>query len=288
MPSADVFKDIHAQKVNVETTSAMDSLFINQDADARGIYIDSEATTATNYALEISASQGGRPAMLKHNGNAYVEVRGGGDAAGMLYVYRNLASADTAAPVVTVLQDNTGDDQTAVKVQQDAPASGVWIDHNSSAAGDGLLIDKAAGSGYGIKINTTDGATRAAFLIAGNGPAGSNGYDGYMIAIQNNDTGASGGIHIDGAGTNSAITIDTDVASTASTVYGITVTVDVAAGGGAGAGIDLSSFSAGEITINFPDGNASTVDPGSANWEDGWINIGVAGTLYYIPYCAGS
>lgn len=103
------------------------------------------------------------------------------------------------------------------------------------------------------------------------------------------DDGLSdGSITVDKNNTGAALVIDKDVASTAGTEYGIKIMCDVAAGGGAGAGIDLSSFSAGEITINFPAGDASAVDPGSANWEDGWINIGVGGTLYYIPYCAVS
>jgi len=84
-----------------------------------------------------------------------------------------------------------------------------------------------------------------------------------------------------------AIDIDKDVDSSAAVEYGLKIACDVAGGGGSGAGIDLSSFSAGEITINFPAGNASTKNP-ETDTEAGWINIAVAGTVRYIPYYAAS
>ena len=105
-----------------------------------------------------------------------------------------------------------------------------------------------------------------------------------VIQVDNDGVGA--GIFIDQncptAGA-AALEIDKDVTTSAATEYGIKVVCDVAAGGGAAAGVDLSSFAAGEICINFPDGNASTIEPQTTD-ESGWINIGIGGTVKYIPY----
>ena len=54
-----------------------------------------------------------------------------------------------------------------------------------------------------------------------------------------------------------------------------------------GIGIDISSAPVVTMGINFTEGTASTIDP-SATAETGWINVGVAGTVRYIPYYAAA
>jgi len=46
---------------------------------------------------------------------------------GSNWFFRNLASDITAGPVVLIEQDNAGDDQVALKIQQDGDNSGILI-----------------------------------------------------------------------------------------------------------------------------------------------------------------
>jgi len=101
-------------------------VLIDQNDDADAINIDSEATSAGSYWIEINMGQGGRPAIFHSNvaGTDYYTKMQTGQSQGGSWFFRDLASADTAGPVCFIEQDNTGDDQPALKIQQDATASG--------------------------------------------------------------------------------------------------------------------------------------------------------------------
>lgn len=80
------------------------------------------------------------------------------------YFYRNLASASTDSPVVFIEQDNAGDDQVALTIQQDGTGRGLVVDQNGNAIA--LDIDSEATSydAYGIRCTTGQGAVAGLFL----------------------------------------------------------------------------------------------------------------------------
>jgi hypothetical protein len=254
-------------------------LFIDENGDGIGMLIDTEATTAAKYGLIIQTGQGADALQLSNSANYFTNLcKGTASATAGNHFYRNLASGDTNSPLVFIEQDNASDDQIALKIQQDGANAGISIDHNSTAGGVGLTIDKAAGTDYGMRINMTDGNTRSGILMFGNGPAGNNGFDGYMIAIQNADTANSGGIHSQVAGTNAglfvdknntgnSIEIDAD-ANSASAMYGLVMNI-----ANAGAGLEYAMrFNGSEIVSAAVGGS-----------QDKKIRISIAGTDYFIP-----
>lgn len=155
-------------------------------------------------------------------------------------------------------------------------------DGSGSTANSYALVIQNTGDGGAARFSRTETTdTKEAIVYIVENSAGT---DEPCIEISN--AGVGGAIKIDDNAATAApasINIDKDVGSSAVTEYGLKIACDVTAGGGAGAGIDLSSFTAGEISINFVDGNASALNP-SAVAESGWINIGVGGTVKYIPY----
>ena len=60
------------------------------------------------------------PGRLLVNGSTFINQQD--HSGGTLYLYRNLASADTDSPILKVVNDNSGDDQKTLWIQQDAPA----------------------------------------------------------------------------------------------------------------------------------------------------------------------
>jgi len=106
-------------------------LTVDQNADAKGIYIDSEATTASNYPLHVNAPTTTSIAAFITDGDANSVVIGHpGYGDGTLRVYRNFASASTTGPVASIIQDNAGDDQAVLKILQDGEDYGIEIDMN--------------------------------------------------------------------------------------------------------------------------------------------------------------
>lgn len=63
---------------------------------------------------------------------------------GTLYVRRNYGSASTFGPVVTFVQDNSGDDQGVIKFQQDG--SGLVIEIEDNGNSNSIQITKVSNS----------------------------------------------------------------------------------------------------------------------------------------------
>jgi len=79
-----------------------------------------------------------------------------------LSVSRDLASGSTDSPVVNIVQDNVGDDQYALNVQQDGSASAIKILHqgNLTSSGAGLQVNISGtnnSNGSGIIVTDTGG-----------------------------------------------------------------------------------------------------------------------------------
>jgi len=124
-----------------------DALSIQQDGSGYGINVDqngdkvalniaSAATTAGNYAIQVISEGGAYAARFATDitNNLATFARAPGNAAGSNWIYRDLASADTGGPVVFIEQDNAGDDQDALAIQQDG--SGYAILAQTSSGND--------------------------------------------------------------------------------------------------------------------------------------------------------
>ena len=98
------------------------------------------------------------------------------------WFYRSLASASTDSPVMFIEQDNSNDDQPALRIQQDGATLSLDIDDNSDSAG-GVNINMG-GTGAGL---TVDGVGTGYSAIFNNGNVGIG------------TTGPSGMLHINAA-----------------------------------------------------------------------------------------
>lgn len=105
-----------------------------------------------------------------------------------LTVSRNLGSASTNSPIVTITNSNVGDDQPSLKiVNAAASASSLDIEH-SNAAGYGLDIDGYAGDSQfaGIRVQCTTTSGYAAYFRKNVASCS----EPPLIAIQDSTTGS--------------------------------------------------------------------------------------------------
>lgn len=105
-------KEYVEQKINEGT--------IDIDDDSNGLYVDSESTLSSTYALNIETGQGGRNARFYESVNLYsLLVNEADNGVGSNWFYRNYDNTTTDSPVVFIEQDNASDDQDALAIQQD-------------------------------------------------------------------------------------------------------------------------------------------------------------------------
>jgi len=204
--------------MEIQNAGAGYGLFIDQNGDGMGMFIDSEATSTNNYALNVIASQGAKVARLSESANNYFEKRTYSDPTGSNLFYRNVTAASTAAPVVTILQNEATDDQPALKVQQEGTGIGIHIDQDGD--GNALRID-SVGQEEAININWTNALDLAGWGVVSitatpTGPMGSS--SALYIDVNNNqgmeginlrNDGDGTGISIDQNGNGKSIYIDT-------------------------------------------------------------------------------
>jgi hypothetical protein len=120
-------------------------LLIDQNGNGVGLYIDSEATN--NPALELNVD----------GTKSYARFGNTADSEGTFWLYRNALSSETTDPVTLIEQDNVGDDQNALNIQNDGTGDGLFIDQN--------------GEGKGIQIDS-EATTKAAINFFGGGQHG--------------------------------------------------------------------------------------------------------------------
>ena len=114
--------ELYDMNQNVLTTSDVEfaKILVDQNTDNYGITIDSEATTVTNYALTVQTGIGAHAARFISNPNIItylaMDVNHG---EGANWFYRNYPASWTNEPVVFIEQDEAGDDQDALVIQQD-------------------------------------------------------------------------------------------------------------------------------------------------------------------------
>jgi len=247
------------------------SLMMDISGNSKGIYIDSAATTqGTFYSTSDS-------------GQTIVNIGDSRDAQGTNWFFRNLASASSAGPVMFVEQDNSGDDQNALRIQNDGTGDSVFIDTNSNAYS--LNIDSEAstagtvyiastgtgvstlinqdGDGIGLQIDTESttkpglqiladgirtGTTSSAALAVRQDHASSTGTASY---IQNDGTGISFDIAHNG---NSTAVV---LVSQASSANGLFLRMDNASATGNAINIDHDGTGIGMFADI--DGNATAI-----------------------------
>ena len=113
---------------------------IDQDADGYGLDIDSEATTSTKYGLRCVTGAGAITALFSYgavaNGSAYLGCPNNQGFSGNFVFARDLAAASTDGSVVYIHQDNAGDDQPALEIQQDGSGYALLTNGNIKCDGD--------------------------------------------------------------------------------------------------------------------------------------------------------
>ena len=144
--SADEIKDLYLQRAEVHDSFVSQSdVYVDAEGD---VGIGTRVTTALLNLLQTATT-----------GNT-------------LWAYRDLASGSTDSPVVFIEQDNAGDDQNALKIQQDAPQTALDIDQN--------------GAGRGLNIANSGNQTAEYILQSGVNAANRNALAVYSNAIQIN------------------------------------------------------------------------------------------------------
>jgi|19_taG_2_1085344.scaffolds.fasta_scaffold05576_3 hypothetical protein len=173
-------------------------------------------------------------------------------------VFQVLASATTANAFVHTVATTTG--------------NGVIVTADDLTTGSGLSVNSSAtaitGAGRMLEVFHTGASSTSGTLVEFSSAAAD---ETIIFAVTASAALAAGkAVHINTNSMTTGTALDIDLAALTT-----------------GIGIDISSCPVVKMGINFTDGTASTIDP-SATAETGWINVGVAGTVRYIPYYAAS
>jgi len=115
-----------------------------------------------------------------------------------LSAYRNLASASTDSPLMFLEQDNSGDDQNALSIQNDGTGKGLFIDQNGE--GQGLNIDSESTTSYALNVDAL--SYRAARILQQGDDKG--------LYVQKTGVGVGTAIEIVNSGTGDTLLLDTN------------------------------------------------------------------------------
>ena len=156
-------------KLKIVNAGATAGIFLDQNSDERGLYIDSEAIAGDSYGLYIITGQGAAASRFASGPSTFTDIaRDSTNTTGNNLFYRDLASASTGGPLVTILDDNAGDDQDALSIKQDGTG-------NYLTAGN-FVIDDEGNVGIGtdspdssLHILSTAGANDADLKITSSG-----------------------------------------------------------------------------------------------------------------------
>jgi hypothetical protein len=123
--------------VEIENAGTGNGLLIDQNGNGVSLNIDSEASTASMVYIDTISTYLGLGIYIGDDETLnYTSIgRGRSNTVATNLFYRNYSSATTAAPVASFVQDNAGDDQAVIAIQQDG--SGAGIDFSA------LSVDKA-------------------------------------------------------------------------------------------------------------------------------------------------
>ena len=128
------------------------NLSIELKKNSKGLNINSEATTLSNYGLSIETGQGADAFKASSDGTVATYLARDLDGFSNWF-YRNDPSSSTNGVLVKIEQDAATDDQTVLEVQNDGTGYGAYIDQNGD--GIGLYIEQT-GDNLGGYIKTTN------------------------------------------------------------------------------------------------------------------------------------
>lgn len=173
-------------------------------------------------------------------------------------VFQVLAAATTANAFTHTVSTTTG--------------NGMILTANDLTTGSGLSVNSSATAitttGRMLEVFHTGATSTSGTLVEFSSAATD---ETIILAVTASAALAAGkGIHLNTNSMTTGTALDIDLAALTT-----------------GIGIDISSCPVVKMGINFTEGTASSIDP-SATAETGWINVGVAGTVRYIPYYAAS
>ncbi|MHA1305624.1 MAG: hypothetical protein ACTSPI_18130, partial [Candidatus Heimdallarchaeaceae archaeon] len=255
--------DTTALKIQNDGTSY--GLQIDQNGAGQGLYVDA---SGGGEGIRVYNNGGTNPAFYARRETTDELVLIGWDStqtSGNNYFYRNLASADTAGPIMFIEQDNAGDDQTALFVQQDGTGNGIY----SLSTGGGDAI-KATSTGSGragwFFRDQASGVTNTPVMYIEQENAGD---DQNALTIQQDGTGT--GLFLDVNGNAPSVYIDSEAASqTVMTIDKIST--------GANPALAVTDNVADSF-VHFIRGKAST----AANWMYRDYNAGnTTGPLLFL------
>jgi len=192
-------------KLDCSNDPLTDNLLIDQDADGLGLEIDSEATTLTNYGLQVVTGQGAGAGFFSYGNPGFGALYLGlppnaGNAASFLFT-RDITAASTDCALVRIHQDNAGDDQPALDIIQDGTGNALnvtgAVDISGHVAfGNNATVDTA----YVLELQETfthqTGVKAGVFIDANQQPAGAlsgicNIIGNYVQAHYNSDEDGS-------------------------------------------------------------------------------------------------
>ena len=122
--------------LEIDNAGTGNGLFIDQNGDGNALYIDSESTSSQ--AFNIAQQTGINIQLGRWQGNTE----------GTNWFYRNLESATTASPVVLIEQDNAGDDQAALSIQNDGTGATLQLTRH----GGGIQMESPDGTIYCLTV----------------------------------------------------------------------------------------------------------------------------------------
>ena len=162
--------------VSISNEGTGNSLFLDQNGDGIGLFIDSEATTVGKYGLTVNTG-----------GLTTASFGGSTETTASFLFTRNDVLANTAATVMKIRQDNSGDDQNALTIQNDGTGDGLLIDQN----GDGIALRVSGEATTVAAIDLTCKQTSGDTILVLNTAAQTNAGRA-SIRIVNNNAGTTG------------------------------------------------------------------------------------------------
>ncbi len=160
----------------VITDSAILLNIDQQHSDASGASLK-VASSGTGNTVEIthSVTTSGQAVYIARDGEKelirLLNRRDGAGEGGIALFSRNLASGDTARPVVQIVQDHASDDQDTLSLKQDGTGNALSVDQNgntgTAVATDGAVhIENTGNTGIGLGVYTNIGATADGPLVS--------------------------------------------------------------------------------------------------------------------------
>jgi len=207
------------------------------------------------------------------------------DAAQTAYSLEVQSSAGT-----TIFGIKAGTITGSLQTQGATVTTGINLDLASSALTTGKVIDisdlAAITTGKAIHIDATGVTQTDGILVHIDSASTALTSTGRLLLVDHTGNATVSGVvaEVKTAAADETVGL---LITAASITTGSALKITVTAITTAGCGIDLSGVPTARQAINFADGAASAIDP-SATAESGWINIGIAGVVKYIPYYAAS